>query len=49
MDAPLDDLMTGDGDLAIESLGRAIAGYLVIAMIVILPYLAAFALHRALW
>lgn len=49
MDAPLDEFAQGDGDHAIESLGNMIAGYLVIATIVMLPYIAAFALYRMYW
>lgn len=49
MDAQLDDLLQGDGELAIESFGSLIAGYLVIATMVLLPYLAAYALYRMTW
>ncbi len=48
MDAPLDDFLDDDAP-AIESFGSLIVGYLVIATIVLLPYLAAYALYRATW
>ena len=49
MDALLDEFTQGDGDHAIESTASMIAGYLVVATIVMLPYIAAFALYRMYW
>lgn len=49
MDVTFSDLEQGDGDLAIESFGSLVVGYLVIATIVLLPYLAAYSLYRMTW
>jgi len=48
MDAPLDDFLNDDAP-ATESFGNLIAGYLVIATIVLLPYVVACLLYRATW
>ena len=49
MDAPLDDFSYDDGGPTTESFGSLIVGYLVIATIVLLPYLAAYAIYQRTW